>query len=63
MKGHYDGQKMLSQILFLEIVLPLTSTKLILKDLFIFYTHNKVVQLLNNAIVERNYIFLLKLND
>jgi len=62
-KGHYDGQKMLSQILFLEIVLPLTSTKLILKDLFKFYTHNKVVQLLNNAIVERNYIFLLKLND
>jgi len=62
-KGHYDGQKMLSQILFLEIVLPLTSTKLILKDLFKFYTHNKVIQLLNNVIVERNYIFLLKLND
>jgi hypothetical protein len=48
---------MLSQILFSKTMWLSTSTKPILKEVFINYTQNKVVQLPNNAIVERNYIF------
>jgi hypothetical protein len=40
-----------------------TFTKKILKEVFINYTQNKVVQLPNNAIVKGNYNFLLMLND
>jgi hypothetical protein len=47
---HYSGQKMLSQILFFETMWLSISTKPILKELFINYTQNKVIQLLNNAI-------------
>jgi len=43
-KTHYSGQKMLSQILFFKIVQLSTSTKPILKDIFINYTQNKIVQ-------------------
>jgi hypothetical protein len=62
-KAHYGGQKMLSQILFFEIVQCSTSTKSISKEVFINYTQNKVVQLPNNAIVKGNYILKIKLND
>jgi hypothetical protein len=40
-----------------------TSTKLILKEIFIIYTQNEVVQLLSNAIIKGNYIFWLILNN
>jgi hypothetical protein len=40
-----------------------TSTKPILKEVFINYTQNEVVQLPNNVIFEINYIFWLILND
>ncbi len=40
-----------------------TSTKQILKEGFINYTQNKVVQLPNNAIIKGNYMFWLILND
>jgi hypothetical protein len=43
-KIHYSGQKISSQILFFEIMQFSTSTKPILKDIFIKYTQNKVVQ-------------------
>jgi hypothetical protein len=39
----YGGQKMLSQILFFEIVQLSTSTKPTLKEVFINHTQNKVV--------------------
>jgi hypothetical protein len=58
-EAHYNGQKMLSQILFFKHVQLSTFTKPILKEVFINDTQNKVVQLLDNAIVKRNYIFLL----
>jgi hypothetical protein len=57
-KAHYNDQKMLSQIFFFKIVQLSTSTKPILKDVFIIYIQNKVVQLPNNAIVKKKlYIF------
>jgi hypothetical protein len=40
-----------------------TSTKPILKEVLIKYIQNKVVQVPNNAIFKRNYIFWLILND
>ncbi len=43
-KAQYGGQKMLSQILFFEIMQLSISTKPILKDVFINYIQNKVVQ-------------------
>jgi hypothetical protein len=48
---------MLSQILYFKTMQLSTSTKLILKEVFINYTQNKVVQLPSNEIVKRNYIF------
>jgi hypothetical protein len=62
-KAHYIGQNKFLKILFFKIVSFSTSTKSILKDFFINYTQNKVVQLSNNAIVKRNYILKLLLND
>jgi hypothetical protein len=52
-KAHCGGQKMLSQILFLKnyVILNFHQADII------------VVQLLNNAIVKRNAIFQLILND
>jgi hypothetical protein len=43
-KAHYGGQKMYSQILFFKTMQLSTSTKPILKEVFINYTQNKVVQ-------------------
>jgi hypothetical protein len=48
---------MLSQILFFKIVQLLTSTKPILKEVFVNYNQNKVIQLPNNAIVKEIIIF------
>jgi len=42
-------------MIFQNYVIP-ASTKLILKDVFINYTQNKVVQLPNNVIIKGNYI-------
>jgi hypothetical protein len=56
-EAHYNGQNMLSQILFFKIMQLSTSMKPILKEVFINYTQNMVVQLPNNANVKRNYIF------
>ncbi len=56
-KTHYNGQKMLSQILFFEPMQLSTFTKPILKEVFINDSQNKVVQLPNNVIVKGNYIF------
>jgi hypothetical protein len=50
---------MLLQILFFETMWFSTSTKSILKEVFINYIQNKVVQLPNNAIVKINYYYLL----
>ncbi len=53
MKVHYGGQKILSQILFFKQVS--TSTKPILKDVFINNIQNKVVQFPKyNAIIKGN---------
>jgi hypothetical protein len=57
------SEKMLSQILVSKIVQFSPSTKLILKEAFINYTQNKVIQLPNNAIVEKNNFFQLILDD
>jgi hypothetical protein len=54
---------MLSPILFFETVQISTSLKPILIEVFTYYIQNKVVPLLNNVVVKRNYIFLLILND
>jgi hypothetical protein len=62
-KAHYDGQKMLSKILFFEIVWLSTSTKPIKKEVLVEYIQNKVVRVLDNAIFKINYIFWLILND
>ncbi len=62
-KAQYFGQNMFSQQLFFKIVWLFITTKPILKDFFINYTQNKVVQLPNNVIVKRNYNFFLILND
>jgi hypothetical protein len=59
-KTHYGGQKMLSQIFFFNIVWLSTFTKLILKEVFINYTQNKVIWLWNNAIFKRKNMFKLK---
>jgi hypothetical protein len=56
-KTHYSRQKMLSQMLFFKIVQLSTSTKPILKEFFINYIQNKVVQFPNNKNFKRNYIF------
>jgi hypothetical protein len=40
-----------------------TSTKLILKEIFIYYIQNEVAQLLSNVIIKGNYIFWLILNN
>jgi len=53
----YSGQKMLSQISFFKTMQLSISTKPILKEVFINYAQNKLVQLPNNAIVKGNYIF------
>jgi hypothetical protein len=50
-------------IFFFETMQLSTSTKPLLKEIFINYTPNKVVQWLNNEIVKGNYIFKLILND
>jgi hypothetical protein len=55
-KTHYGHQKLLLQILFLKIMQLSISTKPMLKEVFINYTQNKVVQLPNNVIVIGNYI-------
>jgi len=55
-KAHYSGQKIFLKTLFFKTMSFSTSTKLILKELFINYTQNKVVHLSNNAIVKGNYI-------
>jgi hypothetical protein len=56
-RTHYSGQKMLSQMLFFKIVQLSTSTKPIIKDFFINYIQNKVVQFPNNKNFKGNYIF------
>jgi hypothetical protein len=43
-KAHYGDQKMLSQILFFKTMQLSISTKPILKEVFINYIQNKVVQ-------------------
>jgi hypothetical protein len=43
-KAHYGEHKMLSQILFFKTMCVWTSTKLVLKGVFINCIHNKVVQ-------------------
>ncbi len=59
MKTHYNGQKMLSQILFFKIVQLSTSTKPILKKVSINYIQSKVVQLPNNIIVKGFFWLIL----
>jgi hypothetical protein len=54
---------MLSKILFFKIVWLSTSTESILKDVFINYTQNKVVQLPNNAIVKEIIFFIDNIYD
>ncbi len=44
-KTHYGEHKMLSQILFFKTMRVCTSTKLILKGVFINWIHNKVFQI------------------
>jgi len=56
-KTHYSGPKMLSQMLFFKIVQLSTSTKPILKENFINYIQNKIVQFPNNKNFKGNYIF------
>jgi hypothetical protein len=41
-----------------KIIQLLTSTKPILKEFFINYTQNKIVQLPGNAIIKGNYFFI-----
>jgi hypothetical protein len=62
-KSHYDGQGLLSQILFFETTCFGTSTKLILKWFFANNTWNKVVQNPKNKIVKENPTLKLILND
>jgi hypothetical protein len=57
-KALHSGQKMLSQILFFKTMQLSTSTKPILKEVFINYIQNKVVQLPNNENFKENYIFI-----
>jgi hypothetical protein len=47
---------------FVKLIWLSTSTKSILKEVFINYIQNKVVQLPNNKIVKRNKNYLLILN-
>jgi hypothetical protein len=49
--------KKVQKYCFAKLMQLSTSTKLILKDIFIIYTQNEVVQLLSNAIIKGNYIF------
>ncbi len=56
MKAHYNGQKLLSQIIIFEMMQISIFTNLILKEVFT-NTQSKVVQLPNNAIVKGNYFF------
>jgi hypothetical protein len=49
---------MLSQILFFKIVQLSTFTNPILKEAYIHYTQNKLVQLLNNVILKGNYFLI-----
>jgi hypothetical protein len=53
----YSGQKMLLQISFFKTMQLSISTKPILKEVFINYAQNKLIQLPTNAIVKGNYIF------
>jgi hypothetical protein len=62
-KAHYNDQKILSQILFFEIVQLSTSTEPILKEDCINYIQIKVVQLPNNAIVKRKKYIFTNLNN
>ncbi len=58
-KAHYGGQRMLSQILFFETMQLSTSTKPILKEVFINYTKNRIVQQpTNNVIIKGLFIFI-----
>jgi len=57
-KTHYSGQKILSQILYFDTMWHSTSTKPILKEVFINYVQNKVVQLLNNVNLSKEITFL-----
>jgi hypothetical protein len=50
-------------MLFFKTMQLSTSTKPILKEIFIHSIQNKVVQLWNNTIVKGNYIFWKILND
>jgi hypothetical protein len=56
-KAHYYGQKIFLETLFFETMSFSTSTKSILKEVFVNYTQNKVVQLSNKTIVKRNCNF------
>jgi hypothetical protein len=56
-------KKCCHQYYFFETVQISTSLKPILIEVFTYYIQNKVVPLLNNVVVKRNYIFLLILND
>jgi hypothetical protein len=43
-KAHYGGQKPLSQKLFFETMQLSISTKPILKEVFLNYIHNRIIQ-------------------
>ncbi len=58
MKAHYNGQKLLLQVLLFEITCFKTSTKLILKGFFANGTSNKIVQNPNDKIVKKNPIWV-----
>ncbi len=58
MKAHYNGQKLLSQVLLFEITCFKTFTKLILKGFFANGTSNKIVQNPNDKIVKKNPIWV-----
>ncbi len=62
-KHIFVTKKILSQILFFKTMWFSTFTKPILKEVFINYIQNKVVQPKNNATINRNFIFELILND
>jgi hypothetical protein len=59
----YSGQRLLSQMLFLETTCFWISTKLILKGFLANGTWNKVVQNPTNKIIKTNPTLKLILND
>jgi hypothetical protein len=62
-KAHYNGQRLLSQILLFETTCFWISTKLILKQFFANNTWKKVVPNPKNKFVKNNFTLKLILND